>query len=416
MKPLPRKAYFDAPPTAGLPLRLRDLLPGGERNLSTALARFLGVEHVQLESSGTAAMVIALTALKRLSPARTTVIVPAYTCPLVALAVVQCGLELQLCDLKPDSLDLDPLMLKALCNEQTLAVVPTHLCGRISDIDPALECARAVGAWVIEDAAQGLGSRVGGHSIGTRSDIAFFSLAVGKGLTIFEGGALIAREETIRQALRHASQALAHPKPWLEFKRSVELLGYAALYRPAGLRLAYGLPLRRALKKGDWVAAADEYFSLPITLHQVGSWRQAVGVRALKRLPDFLTQQRMQAERRLKRLRTLSGLVPLVGHEGEGSWPVLLVLMPSREARDSVLEALWGNGYGLSIPFVHALPDYHYLNTTLTYKPPVECQEARRLAGRILAISNSPWLSEADFDVVYGVIEEACHAERMTRS
>ncbi|MFC6476171.1 DegT/DnrJ/EryC1/StrS family aminotransferase [Pseudomonas asuensis] len=260
MKPLPRKAFFDTPPTAGLPLQLRDLLPGGDSDLSAALARFLGVEQVHLESSGTAALVIALTALKRLSPIRTTVIVPAYTCPLVALAVAQCGLELQLCDLKPDSLDLDPSMLKALCNEQTLAVVPTHLCGRISDIDPALECARAVGAWVIEDAAQGLGSRVGGHSIGTRSDIAFFSLAVGKGLTIFEGGALIARDETVRQALRHASQTLAQPKPWLELKRSVELLGYAALYRPTGLRLAYGLPLRRALKKGDWVAAADEYF------------------------------------------------------------------------------------------------------------------------------------------------------------
>ena len=37
--------------------------------------------------AGTAALVVALMALRKLAPERTQVIVPAYTCPLVALAV-----------------------------------------------------------------------------------------------------------------------------------------------------------------------------------------------------------------------------------------------------------------------------------------------------------------------------------------
>jgi dTDP-4-amino-4,6-dideoxygalactose transaminase len=88
---------------------------------------------------------------------RSEVVAPAYTCPLVALAIAQCGLQLRLCDLRADALDMDPVCLQRLCSDRTLAVLPTHLCGRVADVDAALQCARAVGAYVIEDAAQALG-------------------------------------------------------------------------------------------------------------------------------------------------------------------------------------------------------------------------------------------------------------------
>jgi dTDP-4-amino-4,6-dideoxygalactose transaminase len=404
------KAFFDAPPTAGLPLRAGDLLPGGDADLGAALARFLGVAEVQVESSGTAALIVALSALRELAPARDKVIVPAYTCPLVALAVVHCGLRLCLCDLAPDSLDLDPQGLAALCDERTLAILPTHLGGRIAALGPARDCARACGAWVIEDAAQALGARIAGRSVGADSDIAFFSLAVGKGLTLFEGGALLVRDERLRAACRAAAARLAPPRPWLELKRSVELLGYAACYRPAGLRLVYGLPLRRALRRGDWVAAADEYFTEPLVLHRVGRWRRAVGVRALARLPAFLAGQAARAAQRVQRLREIPGVHVLVDSEGEGVWPVLLLLLPDRARRDAVLQAHWGSGYGLSVPFVHALPDYAYLAERLPLEAPLGCAEARRLAGRLLAISNSPWLGAEDFEALCAALAEACGA------
>ena len=147
------------PPTAGLPLRAADLLPWGDADLATALAQWLGVPAVQLECSGTSALMVALQTLRRLAPGRSEVIAPAYTCPLVALAVAHCGLQLRLCDLHADTLDMDPARLRALCSERTLAVLPTHLCGRVADVATAVDCARAVGAWVVEDAAQALGAR-----------------------------------------------------------------------------------------------------------------------------------------------------------------------------------------------------------------------------------------------------------------
>jgi dTDP-4-amino-4,6-dideoxygalactose transaminase len=387
---------FDLPPTAGLPLSLRDLLPGGNARLADGLAAYLGLPAVQVTCSGTAALVIVLTALRRLAPARTTVIVPAYTCPLVALAAAHCGLPVRVCDLLPDSLDMDPDALSALCGPDTLAIVPTHLAGRITDVLTACRLARGVGAWVIEDAAQALGARVDGRSVGLQGDVGFFSLAVGKGLTMSEGGVLVSTDPLLRELFDTMSDAVTPPRAGWELRRSVELLGYAALYRPAGLRMAYGRPLRRDLARGDWIAAAGDDFDVSIPLHRPGPWRQSVALRALRRLPAFLAQAERHAASWMTALATIPGLTPIRDTRGAGVWPVVLVLLPDRAARDAALSELWGSGYGVSLPFVHVLPDYGYLRDTMVAAREDGLPEARRFADRVLAIGNSPWVTDAD--------------------
>ena len=117
----------EIPPTAGLPLTWRDLFPAGA-SLEQGLADFIHVPAVQITCSGTAAQIITLTTLKKQNPRRK-VILPAYTCPLVALAILHCGLQPVLCDLQPDHFDLDHDRLAALCDANTLAIIATHLAG-----------------------------------------------------------------------------------------------------------------------------------------------------------------------------------------------------------------------------------------------------------------------------------------------
>ncbi|QHI99579.1 nucleotide sugar aminotransferase [Xylophilus rhododendri] len=411
------KPPFDVPPTAGLPLLRSDLRWGGDAGLESALARHLGVPQVQLECSGTSALVIALTALQRMAPGRQTVIVPGYTCPLVALAVARCGLRLALCDLAPGSLDLDPVALAALCGPDTLAIVPTHLGGRVVDAAAARIAARAVGAFVIEDAAQALGAKVGRRSVGTDSDIAFFSLAVGKGLTLFEGGVLIARDPALRALLREVSAELAPRRVGWELRRSAELLAYAALYRPERMRMAYGAGLRKALARGDRVAAAGDDFDADIPMHTVGRWRRAVGVRALPRLPAFLAEGAERGRRRAARLATLAPGVKVLRDSpavtgAAGTWPVLLLLMPDAAARERALQALWGAGCGISLPFVSALPDYERYAGVVPPADPGALPHTRDLAARLLALSNSPWLDEARFESVCRILAQAAAGPR----
>lgn len=397
----------ELPPTAGLPLRLSDLLPR-HAGFGPALARWLGVDDVQLECSGTAAMVVALHAMHRLRPERDEVIVPAWTCPLVALAIHRVGLKPRLCDLAPNHFDLDAAALAASCGQRTLAIVPTHIAGRVADVPHALAVARACGAYVLEDAAQALGAQQDERTVGLLGDAGFFSLAVGKGLTLYEGGVLVSRDPALRRAFADSRRDVIRPSPRWAIQRAVELLGYAIAYRPSLLYLAYGKPLRQALADNDPVAAVGDDFDLDIPLHPLGRWRQAVGSRALRRLPAFLETTRAQARRRLDTLRALPGVTVFDDAPGtQGTWPFLLLTMPDTGSRDAALATLWTAGLGVSRLFIHALPDYAYLRDIV---PAAELPQARDFAARSLTITNSPWLREDEFMRIVERLREVLRA------
>lgn len=392
----PPRRWRELPPTAGLPLRVSDLF-AANADLERLAARWLGVERLRLTCSGTAAFVLALTALRSLS-GRRSVVAPAYTCPLVAIAVARAGLDLKLCDLAPDSLDMDPDGLAALCDEDTLAVVPTHLAGRVANVGPAIAAARRVGAYVIEDAAQAFGARSGGAPVGTAGDIGFFSLAVGKGLTIFEGGLLWTRNETLAAACDRAAADILVEDRGAERRRAAQLAAYWALYRPLLLPLAYGRPLRRALAADDVDRAIGDVFPLDPPLHKVALWRRRVGASALGRLAAFQDDARKTALRRAESIEQISGLSVFADRAGDhGVWPVLFVAMPDEASRDAALAALWTSGLGVSRLFARALPDYGYLSSVT---PAADAPNARSLAARTLTIGNSPFMTDRDFDEV----------------
>jgi perosamine synthetase len=401
---MPAARHHELPPTAGLPLRRGDLRPGAPV-LASTIATQLGTPPLQLECSGTACLLVTLLTLRALQPQRRRVVVPAFTCPLVAIAVHQAGLKLVLCDLRHGHFDMESGALRDACDERTLAIIPTHLGGRVADVEDAMSVARGVGAYVIEDAAQALGARRDGVSVGLLGDAGFFSLAAGKGLSIYEGGLLLARNPQLREQLIHTSTRVVPSSLAMEARRAIELLGYAALYRPAGLGLAYGRPLRRALRRGDPVAAVGDDFPLTVPLHRVGRWRQAVGARAAARLPAFLDQLRTQAQRRLPRLRQIAGIEVIGDRPGEqGTWPFLLLLLPDGKRRDAALAALWQAGLGVSRLYIHALPDYGYLSEIV---PVQTVPNARDFAARSLTISNSLWVNDDDFETICRVLTTA---------
>ena len=396
-------AWREVPPTAGLPLAARDFLPR-EANLEAAFARYLRLPETQIECSGTAALVVALTALAH-GTLRRKVIIPAYTCPLVVLAIAHCGLQPILCDLRIGSFDFDHNQLEQLCDVSILAIIPTHLGGRIAELAPVMEIAGRAGAMVIEDAAQALGGYLQDKPVGSIGDIGFWSLAVGKGLTLYEGGVLYARDAALRQRLRQArAERVQHNAAW-ELRRSLELIGYWAFYRPLGLRLAYGRPLRRALRRGDFVAAVGDDFDAVIPLHRVSAWRRAVGVNALPRLAQFQQNLTAQAVSRKQRLADITGIQVLDDAPGaQGVWPFFMLLLPTGRARDAALAKLWTSSLGVSRLFIHALPDYRYL-AHLFESPAVP--HARDFAARMLTVSNSLWLDEVGFTRVLKALGDA---------
>lgn len=397
----------EASPTAGLALSWRDFIPQiFSRHLKSSLeqkiANFIGVDEVQIECSGTAALVVALEALKTLSN-RKQVVISAYTCPWVALAVIKANLIPVLADSRSGHFDFCENSLKSVVNNETLAVVHTHLAGRVADVEKTIEIAKSAGALVIEDAAQSMGAKLNDKAVGSFGDIGFFSLGVGKGLTIFAGGCVVTENPKLREALRRVGETLPS-NHLLEARRILELFAYYIFYRPVGMGLAFGHHLRRKLKRGDLIQAVGDDCSFAFPLHKVGTWRKLIGANAAGRLPRFMEETRFLAENRLSKLRKIPNVKVMQDIEdGEGVWPFFILLMPSAAIRDAVLKQLWDKGLGVGRLFIHALKDYEYL---APYFLDAHIPNAQAFASQTLIVTNCVWLRERDFAKICDVISE----------
>jgi dTDP-4-amino-4,6-dideoxygalactose transaminase len=163
----------------------------GQHNAAfeSAFAAFCGSAHAVAVSTGTSALHLALLAAG-VGPGDEVITVPSTFVATVA-AIEYAGARPRLVDIDPVTWTMDPAALAAAITPRTKAIMPVHLHGRLADMQPILEVARAHGLIVIEDAAQAHGAEAGGTRAGAFGDIGCFSFYPGKNLgACGEGGAI----------------------------------------------------------------------------------------------------------------------------------------------------------------------------------------------------------------------------------
>ena|SRR5665647_533761 len=120
------------------------------------LEDFTGSNYVIPCANGTDALQIALMALD-LSPGDE-IIVPAFTYVATAEVIALLGLVPVMVDVDARTFNIDPKQIGKAITPKTKAIVPVHLFGQSSDMEPIMELAEEYKLWVIEDNAQSLGS------------------------------------------------------------------------------------------------------------------------------------------------------------------------------------------------------------------------------------------------------------------
>ncbi len=117
-------------------------------------------------------------------------IVPTYTFPSTANAVLRIDARPVFVDIRPDTLNLDEGLIEAAITPRTGAIFPVHYAGVACEMDRILDIARRHDLLVVEDAAQGVNAFYHGRALGTLGDLGAFSFHETKNYIAGQGGAL----------------------------------------------------------------------------------------------------------------------------------------------------------------------------------------------------------------------------------
>lgn len=158
-----------------------------------------GTAECLMTTSGTSALEMAAH-LSHIQPGEE-VIMPSYTFCSTADAFVLKGAVPVFVDIRPDTMNLDEMLLEDAITDKTRAIAAVHYAGVSCEMDTILEIAGRHHLTVVEDAAQGVMSSYKGRALGTLGDFGCYSFHETKNYSMGEGGALLIRDpEKISEA------------------------------------------------------------------------------------------------------------------------------------------------------------------------------------------------------------------------
>lgn len=309
--------------------------------------------------NGTAALEVALRVVG-VTPGDE-VLMPSLTFIATANAAHHLGAVPHFVDAEARTLGLDPVALRAHLGEiaerrdgvtvngrtgrRLAAVVPMHVFGHPVDMNGLAEVARDFDLALVEDAAESLGSRLGGRPCGSLARVAALSFNGNKILTTGGGGAVVTDDPDIAKHAKHLSTTAKVLHKWA--------------FRHDEIGYNYRMPNLNA----------------------------ALGVAQLAQLDSRLVQKRALAQRYIDAFDGSEGVSVFSERSGTSAnyWLNTLVLVPQMaSAHDTVLEAL--NASGLM-----ARPVWEPLHTLAIY---ADCPRAMLpvttdLAARIVNVPSS---------------------------
>ena len=159
------------------------------REFEHLFAEFVGTKHGVAVSNGTVGLVLAMKILG--IGFGDEVLVPNLTFGATANAVIQVGATPIFIDVLEGSFAMDPEIVSKRISSKTKAIIPVHLYGNAAPMAELKSISRARGIFIIEDAAEAIGTKYDGVHVGGLGDIGVFSFFANKTLTTGEGGMLV---------------------------------------------------------------------------------------------------------------------------------------------------------------------------------------------------------------------------------
>jgi dTDP-4-amino-4,6-dideoxygalactose transaminase len=329
------------------------------------------------------------------------IVVPAYSCVVVAHAVVRSGNRPRFVDVAPGDFNMDLDQVAAGLSPRTGAVVATSMYGYPVDLDRVRVLARR-GLPVIQDCALAFGASWQGRPVAREGIAAFYSLNLSKQITALYGGVVTTDDEALYRALRrYQARAIRRPGYARAMSRMLYLVVQAAGFSRRGYPLTDWLanhtrlldPWTRYYDPGRIELPRDAFEAMPDV-------QARIGLVQLGRLESILERRRTIARRYDEGLRNASAvrLPPLV--DG-ATYSHYTVAVPDRARFAATMR---GHGVEVGRLFDYVIPDLPAYRDMAGGEYP----NARRLAREVANLPCYPTLSATDQErVIRAVLAEA---------
>ena len=221
-------------------------------------------KHVQLVSSGTAAVSVALASAG--VGAGDEVIMPTFTFVASFEAIMMLGAIPVLVDVD-DTLCLNPEAVEKAITTKTKAVMVVQMCGSMANMDELQKVCTKHNLLLVEDACQAIGGKYNGKPLGSIGDLGCFSFDFVKTITCGEGGAVITNNKAYYLNADHYSD---HGHDHVGSDRGAEthpFLGYnfriSELHAAVGLAQVKRLPEFLEIQKRNFSILREALSEIP---------------------------------------------------------------------------------------------------------------------------------------------------------
>jgi dTDP-4-amino-4,6-dideoxygalactose transaminase len=171
------------------------------KELEQKIAELCECTHAIGVSSGTDALLLSLMACG-IKPGDEVITTP-FTFFSTASCISRLGAQPVFVDIDPRTFNINPEAVEEKLSSKTKAIIPVHLFGQLTDMDPLLDIASQAHIWIIEDAAQSIGAMYKGRKAGSIGQMGCFSFYPTKNLGAYgDGGMIVTNDEELADKLR----------------------------------------------------------------------------------------------------------------------------------------------------------------------------------------------------------------------
>lgn len=169
--------------------------------LEASIAQYSQCKHGIGVSSGTDALLVALMAIN-LRPGDEVITTP-YSFFATAGAIARLGATPVFVDIEPHTLNLNPHAVEQAITARTRAILPVHLAGQVTEMQPILHLAAQHNLYIIEDACQAIGADWQGKRAGSIGHLGCFSFFPSKNLGgAGDSGMVVSNDDALADRVR----------------------------------------------------------------------------------------------------------------------------------------------------------------------------------------------------------------------